>query len=157
MQKDPIQIPPPAHPYAGPLAVPQYVDAPGYPYGAYPDEPESGGGLLQYWHILRRGKWTLVFLAFLGVVAAVLLTLPQTPLYLARTTIEIQPLNEDFMNMGKVSPVHESPVTDLQMGDIPTQVEILQSATLLDRALERVSPGHKPPTGNPKPDTQIGR
>lgn len=154
MHNDPIQLPPPALPPAprhgapGAVAVPQYVpqygDAPAYPYGAYPEEPESGGGLLQYWQILRRGKWTLILLAILGTVAAVLLTLPQSPLYLARTTIEIQPLNEDFLNMRQVSPVHESPITDLGMGDILTQVEILQSATLLDRAAARVSPNRKP-------------
>jgi capsular exopolysaccharide synthesis family protein len=128
------------------------VDGPAYPYGANPEDPESGGGLLQYWQILRRGKWTLVLLAVLGVVAAVLLTLPQTPLYLARTTIEIQPLNEDFLNMRQVSPVHESPSTDSGMGDIPTQVEILQSTTLQDRAAAIVSPGRqpKPPSAQPK-------
>jgi capsular exopolysaccharide synthesis family protein len=118
------------------------VDAPAC--GPYPEDPEAESSLLLYWRILRRGKWKLALAAYLGVVATVLLTLPQTALYLGRTSLEIQPLNEDFLNLRQMSPVHESPATDVNLGDIPTQVEILQSDTLLARAAERLSPIPKP-------------
>lgn len=154
MPKDPLQLPPPNAPVLRPDAFPaQYVDSPSG-YGAYGEEPEGESSLLQYWRILRRGKWKLALATVLGLVAAVALTIPQTPLYLGRTSIEIQPLNEDFLNMGKMSPVHESPITDLQMGDIPTQVEILQSDTLVARAADRVSPAPNPaapPKASPTP------
>jgi len=93
-----------------------------------------------YWRILRRGKWKLALVAYAGMVATVLLTLPQTALYLGRTSIEIQPLNEDFLNLRQMSPVHESAATDANLGDIPTQVEILRSDTLLAGAAARISP-----------------
>src|ERR1019366_3411104 len=64
---------------------------------------DQGSGLLEYWHMLRRRKGTFLLIAFLGLLAAVLITLPQTPVYQARTTLEIQNLNENFLNMRAVS------------------------------------------------------
>ena len=66
-------------------------------------EDAQGSGLLEYWHMLRRRKGTFLLIAFLGLLAAVLFTLPQTPVYQARTTLEIQNLNENFLNMRAVS------------------------------------------------------
>ena len=51
-----------------------------------PTRPGSGG-LVEYLRIFRRRKGTLIFFAILGVLAAVLLTLPQTPVYQARTSL----------------------------------------------------------------------
>ena len=67
-------------------------------------DDQGPGLLLEYWHMLRRRKGTLLLIAFLGLLASVLLTLPQTPVYQARTTLEIQNLNENFLNMRNVSP-----------------------------------------------------
>lgn len=128
MPDDSVQLPPPRAPDA----------AAGY--GPYSEDPEAESSLLLYWRILRRGKWKLALVAYAGMVATVLLTLPQTALYLGRTSIEIQPLNEDFLNLRQMSPVHESAATDANLGDIPTQVEILRSDTLLAGAAARISP-----------------
>lgn len=136
MSDDSIQLPPPRAPDA----------AAGY--GPYPEDPETESSLLLYWRILRRGKWTLALAAYAGVVGAVLLALPQTALYQGRTSIEIQPLNEDFLNLRQMAPVHESTATDVNLGDIPTQVEILRSDTLMARAADRLSPIPRP-SGRP--------
>ena len=78
----------------------QYMEVPfpGSLRGAGP------GLLLEYLQILRRRKGTLILIVFLGLLASLLLTLPQTPIYQARGSIEIQNLNENFLNMRNVSP-----------------------------------------------------
>ncbi len=126
---------------------------PGYPpnynYGYdYAEEPE-GGGLLEYWRIIVRRKGTIILATCLGGVLAALITLPQTKVYQASTTIEIQNLNPDFMDMDKVNPVDQAPRTG--QGDIDTHIEILKSRTLTDRALRKL--GWTPPDKNAAPDT----
>src|ERR1019366_8378857 len=66
------------------------------------EDAQGSGLLVEYWHMLRRRKGTFLLIAFLGLLAAVLLTLPQTPVYQARTTLEIQNLNENFLKMRAV-------------------------------------------------------
>src|SRR3954467_1094226 len=74
-----------------------YVDVPSrYSPGA---DDAAPGGLLEYWNILRRRKVTVLLFAVVGTLGAILLTLPQTPVYQARTSIEIQTMNQEFMNM----------------------------------------------------------
>src|SRR5208283_3701980 len=65
------------------------------------DEP-GAGSLLEYGQMLRRRKGTLLLITCLGLLLSLLLTLPQTPVYQAHTTLEIQNLNEDFLNMRNV-------------------------------------------------------
>ncbi len=124
--------PPEPHP-------PERPPAPAYGYGYgydYAEEP-GGGTLLDYWHILRRRQGTLLLITFLGALLALLITLPQTKIYQARTTIEIQNLNPDFMNMRQVTPVEQGSVNP-NRSDIDTQIEILKSETLIGRALEKL-------------------
>ncbi len=68
------------------------------------------------------------------LVAALLVTMPQTPVYQAKTSLELLNLNEDFMNMKDVEQVADQNGYDL-LTDIQTQIRILQSDTLLDRVL----------------------
>jgi len=113
---------------------------PGYPRALPPPEyfgNEQSGGLLEYWRILRRHKGTVILAAFLGVLAAVLFTLPQTPVYQGRTTLEIQDLNQEFMNLKQVSPVNEDSGTNA-LSDIQTQIKILQSDLLADRTMAKL-------------------
>jgi capsular exopolysaccharide synthesis family protein len=95
--------------------------------------------LVEYWRILRRRKGTVIAIAVAGLLAGFLVTLPQTPVYQARTSLEIQDLNQDFMNMKQVSPVTESP-TYTALSDIQTQIKILQSDTLADRTIAKLRP-----------------
>ncbi len=109
----------------------------GYGYGYdYADQPGQEG-LLEYWQMLRRRKGTLIVVAFVGAVLGLLLTLPQTPVYQAKTTIEIQGFNQDFMNMREVNPVDQGS-TISQQSDIQTQVKILQSESLARAVLEKL-------------------
>src|SRR5262249_39838378 len=46
--------------------------------------------LLSYWHMLVRHKTTLLCFALAGLAGAIIYSLLQTPLYRARTSVEIQ-------------------------------------------------------------------
>jgi capsular exopolysaccharide synthesis family protein len=118
---------------------PEYADRGSAPVGYGPpevvEEPASGG-LLEYWHILLRRKGTLLLITFLGLLAALLITLPQTPIYQAQTTLEIQGLSENFLNMGDVNPT--APVGSYSpYQDIQTQIKILQSEALVERVVAK--------------------
>jgi len=111
----------------------------------YPEEfEEPGPGLLpEYWQILRRRKGTLILIVFLGLLTSLLLTLLQTPIYQARGSIEIQNLNENFLNMRNVSPTADEGGSSTPGSDLQTQAKILQSASLLDRVVAKLDLGKK--------------
>jgi polysaccharide biosynthesis transport protein len=108
----------------------------GYGFGVDRDQ-ENAVNLFEYWRLLRRRQGTLVLCLGLGLLAAVLVTMPQTPVYQAKTSLELLNLNEDFMNMKDVEQVADANGYDL-LTDIQTQIRILQSDTLLDRVLEEM-------------------
>jgi capsular exopolysaccharide synthesis family protein len=108
-------------------------------YNGAPDpnaEPETGG-LLEYWHILRRRKGTVIILAVLGAVIGFLVTLPQTPIYQVRTSLEIVSLNQNFLKMQEANPLAESG-SSADTTDIQTQIRIIQSDSLLERVVDKL-------------------
>jgi succinoglycan biosynthesis transport protein ExoP len=110
--------------------------APRRPYVAvpYPEEfAEPSPGLLpEYLQILRRRKGTLILIVVSGLLTSLLLTIPQTPVYQARGSLEIQNLNENFLNMRNVNPNEDEGGPSAPGTDIQTQAKILQSDSLLD-------------------------
>jgi len=122
-------------------AQPVYGPQPGYGPQGYPqdfqEEPEEGVGLIEYWRILRRRKGTLILLSGLGVLLAVLITLPQTPVFQAKTTLEFLEMNQNFMGMNNVQQMNEGASFNL-MADIQTQIKILQSESLTRRVLDQM-------------------
>ena len=123
----------------------------GYSHGYYasprPDDA-SPNFLLEYWRILRRRKGTLILIASAVTLLAVLVTLPQTPIYRAKTTIEVQDMNQDFLNMKQVTVVNETgPASGVS--DIQTQILILQSASLSSRVTAKLSKGLPGPASQP--------
>jgi capsular exopolysaccharide synthesis family protein len=130
--------------YQSSLGRPQYSD---YSADDRPPEPASSG-LLEYWRIFQRRKGTVVLVAFLGTLAGFLFTLPQTPIYQARTTIEIQGVNEDFMHMREMNPTADSSSGYYPDLDIQTQVRILQNRELLDRVTGKLDLDKRPLIAN---------
>jgi polysaccharide biosynthesis transport protein len=96
------------------------------------------GGLLEYWRILQRRKNTVIVIALVGMIAGFLCTVPQTPIYQARTVIEIQGLNSAFLNMKDVDPNSDQSGYDPTI-EVQTQVHILQSNALLERVTRKVA------------------
>ena len=109
-----------------------YVDV---PRPLPPDKPENGA---EYWHMVRRRKGVFILIALAGLLAAVVVTLPQTPVYQARTVLEIRGVNENFLNMRNVSPTDtEGGVNSLET-ELQTQVNILQSESVLRAVIDRL-------------------
>jgi capsular exopolysaccharide synthesis family protein len=117
-----------------PLARPQYVDV---AYSPVSEEP-GPGLLLEYFDIVRRHKGTLILIAFLGLLTSVLLTLPQTPIYQARASLEIQNINEDFLNMRAMSPTANEDSSSPPEYDLETQTKILQSESVLEGVIGKL-------------------
>ena len=92
----------------------QYMELP------FPEvfEEPGPGLLLEYLQILRRRKGTLILIVFLGLLTSLLFTLPQTPIYQARASIEIQNLNENFLNTRNVSPTADDGASDAPGSDL---------------------------------------
>jgi capsular exopolysaccharide synthesis family protein len=114
-----------------------YLEVPPYVIGESPYEQASGGGLVEYWSLLRRRKGTLLLGICLGGLTGLLVTLPQTPVYQAKGVVEILPMNVSY-EMRRSSPIaHSGGVGDLL--DIQTQIRVLQSESLIDRVLHKLS------------------
>ena len=90
-------------------------------------------GLLEYWQMIRRHKQAVILAAVLGAAGGYLVTVPAPRMYGAHTTIEIQSLNEDFLNMKNVNPTASDGGSYSPDYEIQTQIKILQSHTLLRR------------------------
>ncbi len=110
------------------------------------DLPEESpeGGLLDYYRILRRHLGALFLIAFLGGLAGLLFTFPQTPIYQAGTTIEIQSMNENFLNLGNINPNVDASSSYYPEYDIQTQVRIIQSGSVLARVMKKLEADNRP-------------
>ncbi len=106
---------------------------PTFERNAQQDEDPHSGGILEYLRIIQRRKGTLILIAAVGLLIAILVTLPQTPVYQAKMSIEIQDVNDNFMNMKQVQQFSEMP--SATMTDIQTQIKILQSDSLSERVV----------------------
>jgi len=114
---------------------PRYVEG---PPPEFIDEP-GPGLLVEYWEMLRRHKGTLAVACFLGLLLSLLFTLPQTPVYRARASLEIQNLNENFLNLRDVSPTTNEGSSSPAEYDLQTQVKILQSESVLERVIVKLN------------------
>jgi len=119
---------------SGELAPRQYFDTP--PGGAPPSEEEASDALVTYWRVLRRHKGVLLLAATLGAIAGVLVKLPETPVYQATVAIEIQGLNDDFLNMRSLNPTISTSYDPYF--DIQTQVREMQSRALMERVVKKM-------------------
>src|SRR5579862_2807640 len=108
-------------------------------------------GVLEYWQMIRRHKGLVILATLLGGLIGFLLTLPELRIYQARTSLEIQGLNEDFLNMRNVNPTVTAGSSYSPDYDILTQVKILQSRTLIKRVLDKLD-AKKRPDNLPEPD-----
>ena len=103
-----------------------------------PQDEASREGVVAYWRMVMRHKWLVVLVAFLGTVAGILFTLPQTPIYQSSTSLEVQGLNENFLNLENLNPT-SSPSGYLDPSyEILTQVKVFQSRSLLQQTTDRL-------------------
>lgn len=135
-------------PYSGYESVtPPTIDIPGMSL------KRDYAGILEYWQIIRRHKALVVLATIVGGLVGTLLTLQSPRVYQTRTTIEIQGLNDDFLNMRSVNPVNDAAAGGVD-SDIQTQVKILQSASLIGRVREKLDAG--PHASDLQPPDRLG-
>ena len=99
------------------------------------DEPGEGPGLsvaLEYWRLLLRHKGLLVLAAAVGALIGLLVSLPETPVYRATTTLELQELNQSFLGFDSVTPTESAGVS----WDMVTQIELLKSNSLVTKVVD---------------------
>src|SRR5215831_11347484 len=80
---------------------PLTIDVPG------PGLKRDYAGLLEYWQMVRRHKAAVIVATVMGAVIGFALTLSSPRIYQAHTTLEIQGLNQEFMNLKAVNPVSD--------------------------------------------------
>jgi succinoglycan biosynthesis transport protein ExoP len=91
-----------------------------------------------YWRILSAHKGALLLIALLSGAAAFALSLAQTPMYRARALLEIESLNEDFLNMRHVNPTAPEAGYASPEYNIRTQTTVLQSRPVLERTIDQM-------------------
>ena len=91
-----------------------------------------------YLNALRQRKWLLLGLAAAGMLAGLAAVLPKPLTYPAEATLEIQGINENFMGLAQVDPQASGGIYSATQANILTQVEILNSSSLRQRAAERL-------------------
>jgi capsular exopolysaccharide synthesis family protein len=118
----------------------------------YVESPESEvtatpgyESLLDYWYILIRHKMTLLGFALAGLLAAIVISLLQTPLYRARTSLEIQDFNENFLDLQNVDPTNSNGNYATAQLYFETQIKILQSESVLQGVIDKLNLHEAPP------------
>ncbi len=104
--------------------------------------PASGEGaaspgydsLVDYWHILFRHRKILLSFTLGGLLAAIAISLIQTPIYRVRTSLDIQGSN--FMEMKGSNESAGSYGTPESY--VETQVKLLQSESLLEDVIDKL-------------------
>ena len=92
------------------------------------------------WFVIKRWKRTIIAAALAGIVAGILATVLIHARYDVMARLEVQDLNSDFLNMKQVMPVNEDAMSaSTALSDVQTQIQLLQSDTLLNRVVSEVA------------------
>src|SRR5579862_4434130 len=97
--------------------------------------------LSDYWRILLKRKWTVIVCIVVVVTTAALISIRTTPIYDAVTRILISPQVSSPLNFKESNTTQ---ATDDQQRDIDTKVKILQSDTLAELVIHRLSLDTRP-------------
>jgi len=92
-------------------------------------------GLLAAWNLILARKFTVLALALGCLLAAAGFTMLQTPAYRTRTAIQVEPRNEYLLNLRELDPT----LTSNGEAYLQTQMQILQSETVIRQALARLN------------------
>src|SRR5438067_9659730 len=110
---------------------------------AYSGPMVSPAGIFDYWRVFLNRKGTVLIAAVLGTAVGLLISVPRTPIYEARTTLEIQGLNDNLLNTREVNPSAPS-VIITAFEEIQTQIKILKSHTLIAQVMKKFGLTHSP-------------
>ena len=104
-------------------------------------EPE-GGNVFQHFRVLRRRAFLLLAMAASAGLIGYLISLPQTPVYRARTSLEIAGTNWP----GLVTGSEQGPAPDSGLDDtyLQTQIKVLQSESMAERVVAKLKLENSP-------------
>ncbi len=106
-----------------------------------PAAPESLG-LFEYWHMLVRRKWMLLVIALGCGLVGWSIALLQPPMYEARTSLEIQGPNENFLNLKDLDPASLSGPSAAETY-VETQSHILQDEGFVEKVVTQLGLDHR--------------
>jgi succinoglycan biosynthesis transport protein ExoP len=92
---------------------------------------------MEYFRTLARYRALILGAAICGVVVGFLMNLATLPTYRARTSLDIQSLNSDFMDMRAIAPTGD-PTDSSSDVYVQTQIRLLQSESLLERTVRHM-------------------
>jgi succinoglycan biosynthesis transport protein ExoP len=121
----------------------------------YGDLPLTGPGvapaydsLLDYWQMLVRHRMILLGFVLAGLLGALAISLLQTRIYRARTSIEIQDFNANLLDLKGVDPNNSSGSYVTPESYMETQVKVLQSESVIGRVIDKLNlHAERPATG----------
>jgi len=99
--------------------------------------------LREIFNAMRRRKWKIAACAVAGAVIGALAVIPQPPVYTAKTVLEVQGINENFMGMAAADPQAAGNYTTAEY-NIQTQLKLLSSDSLMARVREKMVPESLP-------------
>ena len=104
------------------------------------EQPEPT--IADYWAILAKRKFRILVVGVVGAIAALLLSLPGTPIYQARASLEVDPPSGDPLYARSGTAAMPSPSSAEFY--IATRIEILESRSLLRRVVEKLKLDARP-------------
>lgn len=119
------------------------------PPGINSAEQAEAGGLTDCAQALSRRKRLVILAACLGVLGALVISLMLPRVYRAVAALEIQGVNENFLNLGEIDPT-AMPATYSHESYVQTQAEILQQNWLIKQIVTALKLERKPEFEPPK-------
>jgi polysaccharide biosynthesis transport protein len=114
-------------------------------------EQSASRSIGDYLQAFRERKLMLGCFLAVGFLVGLASVIPKPLTYSSETSLEIQGLNENFMNLNQVDPQAAAGLYSASASNILTQVEVLNSNALRQRVVERLEreliPG-MPPSGS---------
>lgn len=108
-----------------------------------------------YWGGIRRHKLIVCVLGLVSALAALAWSLTQKPMFRATASVEVQVVNEEFLNMKNVDPITSNLSLEAYL---QTQVELLGTDAVFARVAHSFSPqGTGGSTRGPKKDGVLQR
>ena len=99
--------------------------------------PPEPAGLLEYVRMIQRRKWLLAGIALACGLVGLLAGLVQAPMFQARTSLEIQGPNENFLNLKDLDPGSETGPSATETY-VETQSHILQDEGFVERVVTKM-------------------
>ncbi len=111
-----------------------------------PTRPQPHANLLMdYVRTVSRWRVAILCCALIGGLFSLLFNFDVLPLYQARTSLDIQSVNSDFLNMRNVAATGDNGAFSNE-SYVQTQIKLLQSTTLLDRTIDHLKAEPHPPS-----------